>query len=105
MHAMRPSGPDPVWDRSDAGSLRDLVAGGILSRLPAAIYVAESGAAGQWLYASPQIEDILGFGAEDLIADPGLWARQLHPDDRERVLRSERRPAAQPATAARSNTG
>ncbi|HEV2887515.1 MAG TPA: EAL domain-containing protein, partial [Jatrophihabitans sp.] len=56
---------------------------------PAAIYAAESGANGQWIYASPQIQEILGFGAEDLIADSGLWARQLHPEDRDWVLRSE----------------
>ncbi|MDQ2959115.1 MAG: EAL domain-containing protein [Actinomycetota bacterium] len=57
--------------------------------MPAAIYVAKSGAAGQWLYASPQIEEILGFRAADLIADSNLWARLLHPADRERVLQSE----------------
>jgi two-component system cell cycle sensor histidine kinase/response regulator CckA len=37
-------------------------------------------------YVSPQIEDLLGYSAEEWTADPGLFARCLHPDDRERVL-------------------
>jgi diguanylate cyclase (GGDEF)-like protein/PAS domain S-box-containing protein len=88
MHAMPASGPEPGRPNED-GRLRELLLAGLVDRLPAAIYAAESGAEGQWFYASPRIEEILGFGAEDLIADAGLWARQLHPDDRERVLNSE----------------
>ncbi|MBV9823751.1 MAG: EAL domain-containing protein [Actinobacteria bacterium] len=89
MYAMHASGPEPAGDREGGGQLRKLLLTGLVDRLPAAIYAAESGPNGQWLYASPQISEILGFGAEDLIADPGLWARQLHPDDRGWVLRSE----------------
>jgi diguanylate cyclase (GGDEF)-like protein/PAS domain S-box-containing protein len=89
MYAMQASGPEPVGHKTGGAQLRELLLAGLVDRLPAAIYAAESGAEGQWLYASPQIKEILGFGAEDLIADPGLWARQLHPDDREWVLRSE----------------
>ena len=37
-------------------------------------------------YVSPQVEQILGFTAEEWTADPELWIRQIHPDDRERVL-------------------
>jgi diguanylate cyclase (GGDEF)-like protein/PAS domain S-box-containing protein len=38
---------------------------------------------------SPQIEEILGFAPAEWCADPGLWARRLHPDDAERVLAQE----------------
>jgi len=38
------------------------------------------------LYISPQIEAMLGFSADEWVADPGLLLKQLHPDDRERVL-------------------
>jgi diguanylate cyclase (GGDEF)-like protein/PAS domain S-box-containing protein len=89
MYAMHASGPEPVGHKAGGAQLRELLLAGLVDRLPAAIYAAESGPDGQWLYASPQIKEILGFGAEDLIADPGLWARQLHPDDRAWVLRSE----------------
>ncbi|HEX8767746.1 MAG TPA: PAS domain-containing protein, partial [Jatrophihabitans sp.] len=89
MYAMHASGPEPLGQTTGGAQLRELLLAGLVDRLPAAIYAAESGANGQWLYASPQIQEILGFGAEDLISDPGLWARQLHPDDRDWVLRSE----------------
>ncbi len=86
---MQASGSEPVWYEAGPGQLRELLLAGLVDRLPAAIYLAESGPSGQWIYASPQIGEILGFDAEDLIADPGLWARQLHPADRDWVLRSE----------------
>jgi PAS domain S-box-containing protein len=38
------------------------------------------------VYVSPQTETILGYTPEELIADPGHFARMLHPDDRARVL-------------------
>ena len=89
MYAKQAPGPEPTGHKTGGAQLRELLLAGLVDRLPAAIYAAEPGANGQWVYASPQIQEILGFGAEDLIADPGLWARQLHPDDRDWVLRSE----------------
>ncbi|MGA9749706.1 MAG: EAL domain-containing protein [Nocardioides sp.] len=56
---------------------------------PAAVYQARSGANGEWLQVSAQIEGILGFTAADFLADPGLWERQLHPEDYERVMAGE----------------
>jgi len=37
-------------------------------------------------FVSPQSEPILGYTPQELIDDPGLFARMLHPDDRDRVL-------------------
>ena len=53
------------------------------------IYISDLGPEGRWTYVSPQIEEILGFTPGEWIADAGLWARRLHPDDRERVLAEE----------------
>jgi len=53
------------------------------------IYIAEPEIDGRWLYVSPQIERILGFTAEEWMADRELWARQIHPDDRDAVLEEE----------------
>ena len=61
----------------------------LLDQIPAIIYVAEPGASAPWNYVSPQIERILGFTPEEWCEDPLLWARQLHPDDRERTLKRE----------------
>ena len=58
----------------------------LVERVPAVVYIAEPGPAGRWHYVSPQIERMLGFTAQDWIADPALWLRQLHPQDREAAL-------------------
>lgn len=63
---------------------RDLV-----ERLPAVIYLAEPGPEGRWLYVSSQIVPLLGFTPWEWVADPTLWARHLHPEDRDRVIEVE----------------
>ena len=35
---------------------------------------------------SPQYERLTGYSPADRLAEPDLWLRMLHPDDRERVL-------------------
>ena len=63
----------------------------LVERLPAIVYAAELGENGRWRYVSPQVEEILGYTPEEWLADEGLWARLLHPDDRERALAQETR--------------
>ncbi len=65
----------------------------LIERLPAIVYACELGEQGRWRYVSPQIEKILGYSPEEWMADPELWARQLHPDDRERAFEQETRKA------------
>jgi diguanylate cyclase (GGDEF)-like protein/PAS domain S-box-containing protein len=65
----------------------------LLDRVPAIVYIADAGDVGRWHYVSPQIRAILGYTAAEWCADPTLWARRLHPDDRERVLSHEERSA------------
>jgi diguanylate cyclase (GGDEF)-like protein/PAS domain S-box-containing protein len=62
---------------------------GLLERVPAILYTADAGGEGRWHYVSPQIEEILGFTPAQWCADPGMWARRLHPDDAGRVLSEE----------------
>ncbi len=61
----------------------------LVERLPAIVYVAETGAQGRWTYVSPGIEATLGFTVEEWLGDPHLWARQIHPDDRASVVSAE----------------
>lgn len=77
-----------------------------VERIPAIVYVAEPGAMGRWLYVSPQVEAILGFTADEWMADPGLWRQQLHPHDRDEVVAGEERAllAANPEAGTFSNT-
>ncbi len=76
----------------------------LVERLPAIVYSCEIGERGRWRYVSPQIEEILGYSPEEWMADPGLWARQLHPEDRERALEQETRKAQRERAAARRST-
>ncbi len=58
----------------------------LVEQVPVMIYQAALDAVGSTLYVSPQIETLLGFTPVEWMAAPDLWSRQLHPDDRERVL-------------------
>jgi diguanylate cyclase (GGDEF)-like protein/PAS domain S-box-containing protein len=64
----------------------------LVERQPGIVYLAEAGPVGRWHYVSPQIQRILGFAPQAWLDDPGLWARQLHPDDRSDVLDAETAP-------------
>jgi len=67
----------------------------LVERLPAIVYACELGERGRWRYVSPQVEAILGYSPDEWMADPGLWVRQLHPEDRAGVLEQEARKAAE----------
>ncbi len=55
--------------------------------MPAIVYIADTGEYGAWHYVNAWIEPILGFTVEEWTRDPGLWSRQLHPDDRDEGAR------------------
>ncbi len=61
----------------------------LVERVPAVVYIADIGAEGRWRYVSPKIEKMLGFAPQEWLDDPGLWLRQIHPDDREMALAPE----------------
>src|SRR3954447_17952447 len=63
----------------------------LVERVPAITYVAEPGEDGRWRYVSPQIEAALGYTPEEWLADPLLWVKRIHPDDRIRALEEEER--------------
>ena len=58
----------------------------LVEQLPAVVYVNAVDEVSTATYISPQYERLLGFTPEERTADPELWLRQLHPDDRDRVL-------------------
>jgi len=58
----------------------------LVEHLPAITFIVEFGKTNRTIYISPQIETILGFTVPEWLADPELWIKQLHPDDRDRVL-------------------
>jgi len=58
----------------------------LVERQPGVVYIAEPGPYGRWYFVSPQVESMLGYAPEEWTADPELWARSIHPDDRDAVL-------------------
>jgi len=72
----------------------------LVERQPGVVYIAEPGPIGRWHFVSPQVESMLGYTPEEWIADPELWERSIHPDDREAVLVGDV-AAADPGTARR----
>ncbi|MGQ9555464.1 MAG: PAS domain S-box protein [Anaerolineae bacterium] len=74
----------------------------LLDHVPAILYMDEVGPDGTVvnLFVGGAIEQILGFTAAEWTADAQLWLRQLHPQDRERVIaaQEEWRRTGQPAS-------
>ena len=58
----------------------------LVEEVPTITYIAALDEASTTIYISPQIEKILGFKPEDYQADPNIWRKQLHPDDRQKVI-------------------
>lgn len=59
----------------------------LVNAVPGVIYIAvPEGALYRCTYVSSQIEDKLGFTAEEWMANPRLWIDQLYEEDRDRLL-------------------
>jgi len=58
----------------------------LVEQIPAVIYVAAMDEARTMIFISRHIEQLTDFRPDEFKADPNMWRKQLHPDDRERVL-------------------
>jgi diguanylate cyclase (GGDEF)-like protein/PAS domain S-box-containing protein len=63
----------------------------LVEQMPAITYVDAVDEQSTTLYISPQIEPLIGYHPAEWMADPALWSRLLHPDDREEAMRLHRR--------------
>jgi diguanylate cyclase (GGDEF)-like protein/PAS domain S-box-containing protein len=63
----------------------------LVEQIPAITYIADFDERGTLTWVSPQIERLLGYTPDELIADQDLWYELIHPGDRERVIAEERR--------------
>lgn len=53
----------------------------LVEEVPAISYLSETGALGGFIFLSPQTNAILGYTAEECLADPKFWWDHLHPQD------------------------
>ena len=58
----------------------------IVEHIPAVTYIDAVNEQAAAVYVSPQIERLLGYSQQEWLADPDLWPKILHPDDRARAL-------------------
>jgi diguanylate cyclase (GGDEF)-like protein/PAS domain S-box-containing protein len=58
----------------------------LVEQLPLVTYIDALTASATSLYASPQVEPLLGYTVDDWLTDPEFFPKLLHPDDRQRVL-------------------
>jgi PAS domain S-box-containing protein/putative nucleotidyltransferase with HDIG domain len=59
----------------------------LVMHLPTVIYTNPLDDASSTLYVSPQIERLLGYTPQEWLADPELWSKAIHPEDRPEVLK------------------
>jgi PAS domain S-box-containing protein len=60
----------------------------LVEQIPAVTFMAPLDGSTSELYVSPQIEELLGFSAQEWLEEPFLWYRQLHPEDQVRWTES-----------------
>ncbi len=58
----------------------------LVEQIPGVIYRDALDENASTLFIGPQIKDITGYSSEEWVADPGLWLKIMHPDDRTRVM-------------------
>ena len=58
----------------------------LVEQAPTITYISPLNSPSIKLDISPQIETLLGYSVAEWKADPELWLKLVHPDDRERVL-------------------
>jgi PAS domain S-box-containing protein len=57
----------------------------LVEQLPVVTYIEDT-VTDEVLYVSPQVEAMFGYTPDEWKANPQLWERRLHPDDRDWVL-------------------
>ena len=58
----------------------------LVEQLPIVTYIDALDHVSSSIYMSPQVEELLGYSVDEWQADPELFVKILHPDDRDRVL-------------------
>ena len=87
----------PEDGRADApnetafGNLDEATLRALIEHVPVTVYIDRLDETGSNVYTSPRLESELGYTAQEWISDRELYAKVLHPEDRERILAEYRR--------------
>jgi len=63
----------------------------LIDEIPALTYLAWADEVGSRVYVSAQVRSMTGYSQAEWLAEPEVWLRLIHPDDRDRVLSEYRR--------------
>ncbi len=63
----------------------------LVEHAPAVVYIDGLDDTASSVYMSPQIEALTGYSAQEWLADPDLWPKLLHPEDRDAALEATSR--------------
>jgi diguanylate cyclase (GGDEF)-like protein/PAS domain S-box-containing protein len=63
----------------------------LVEQLPLVVYVDALDEMSSNIFTSSQVEPLLGYAVSEWLSEPNLFARTLHPDDRDRVLAAHAR--------------
>jgi len=74
--------------------------GALVEQIPAIVYVDIADDRMTTSYVSPQIQELLGITPQEYLDDPDLWAKHLHPEDRDEAVATylRARDAGEPFT-------
>ena len=82
----------PAEDHADerggtgSGILDEATLRALLEHIPVTVYIDRLDETGSNVYTSPQLEAELGYSVAEWVSDKDLYAKVLHPEDREWVL-------------------
>jgi PAS domain S-box-containing protein len=88
---MLDDGRADVPDTTGAGGLDERTLRALIEHVPVTVYIDRLDETGSNVYTSPRLEYELGYTAQEWASDKELYAKVLHPEDRERILAEYRR--------------
>ena len=65
----------------------------LVEQIPAVVFLDAADESETTLYISPRILDLTGYTPDEWRADPDIWMRGIHPEDRDRIAEADRRAA------------
>ena len=80
-----------VPDEPGSGILDEVTLRALIEHVPVTVYIDRLDETGSNVYTSPRLEAELGYPVEEWVSDKELYAKVLHPEDRERILAEYRR--------------
>ncbi|HEY3200881.1 MAG TPA: PAS domain S-box protein, partial [Actinomycetes bacterium] len=88
---MPDDGAPRVPNETGSETLDEVTLRALIEHVPVTVYIDRLDETGSNVYTSPRLESELGYTVQEWISDKELYAKVLHPEDRERILAEYRR--------------